>query len=334
MATPQVAAEAALLLSAGAPSSQVESLIEGYTLRHAALLAFTCVNAPDWTPTYNHTICTPAGIDEIETHLLYGSGTIQIPDALLATKSQAAYVEGSAWRVASTPATVPATAPSVGTGGGGSSSGGSAPAASSGSPSGGSTSGGGGGSLHEITSVRPASGPLGGGNTIAIVGYGFTGVREVRIGDKLAQFRFVNDAHIDVTVPAGDKLGTADVSVVLPPAVGRAFAPGGYVYTASQVVSTPEPAPSGGSEVTIPEKPFTPVTTAPKITVSGPRVAITAPVGSTSTSVQKKANGKWNTIRRLSGTTMSATVTLTKGNYRVVSTLANGTNRTRVFTVR
>ena len=115
-----------------------------------------------------------------------------------------------------------------------------------------------GGSEHEITSVQPASGPLGGGNTIAVIGFGFTGASAAFIGGKAASFRVVNDAHVDVVVPAGDALGSADVSIVLSAAIGRAFAPGGYVYVSgAAVVSAPstgtQPAPSatGAGVVTV-----------------------------------------------------------------------------------
>ena len=37
---------------------------------------------------------------------------------------------------------------------------------------------------------------------------------------------------MDVTIPPGVSIGPADVAVVLTPARGRAFAPGGYVYEA------------------------------------------------------------------------------------------------------
>ena len=45
----------------------------------------------------------------------------------------------------------------------------------------------------------------------------------------------VNDANVNVIIPAGDALGAADVSVVLSPTRGRAFAPGGYVYVVAGV---------------------------------------------------------------------------------------------------
>lgn len=113
----------------------------------------------------------------------------------------------------------------------------SAPAPTSGGTSNTSAQSGGGGSLQTITEVRPATGPLAGGNTIAIIGYGFTGATSVTIGGAQAAYRVVNDAHVEVVVPSGAALGASDVAVNLTPERGRAFAPGGYVYTANSVIS-------------------------------------------------------------------------------------------------
>jgi len=90
--------------------------------------------------------------------------------------------------------------------------------------------------------VRPAFGPLSGGNLVAIIGYGFTGATSVTIGGKAATFRVINDATVEVTMPPGDALGSVDVAVNLTAARGRAFAPGGYVYVADTPVTTPPPA--------------------------------------------------------------------------------------------
>jgi hypothetical protein len=132
------------------------------------------------------------------------------------------------------------------------------PSTPDGGGSGGGSSGGGGSSvgssssdgsavraLQEITGLSPASGPLAGGNAVAVIGYGFTGATKVYIGAKSAAFTVVNDAHVEVTIPQGDALGSVDVSIVLTPARGRAFAPGGYVYTA-----TPAPTTGPGSGTT------------------------------------------------------------------------------------
>lgn len=126
------------------------------------------------------------------------------------------------------------------------------------SPSGGGTSGGGssssapatGGALQAITEVRPSTGPISGGNQVAIIGFGFTGATQVIIGSTPASFTVINDAHVEVTMPPGQTLGSTDVAVVLTPARGRAFAPGGYVYVANAPAPAPAPTPSGSPGAT------------------------------------------------------------------------------------
>ncbi len=168
------------------------------------------------------------------------SGVLGSPSKLLYARSFAAYTGGGTSGGGSS------GGGSSGGGGGGGSSGGGGGS----SRGGGSSEGGGGGSEHEITAVQPASGPIGGGNTIAVIGFGFTGASAAFIGGKPASFRVVNDAHVDVVVPRGDSLGSADVSIVLSATIGRAFAPGGYVYVSgAAVVSAPstvtQPVSSG-----------------------------------------------------------------------------------------
>jgi outer membrane protein OmpA-like peptidoglycan-associated protein len=127
-----------------------------------------------------------------------------------------------------------------GSSGGGSSGGGSSGGGSSGGGS--SDDGGGGGALQEITEVRPAFGPTTGGNVVAIIGYGFTGASSVTIGGKAAAFKVINDATVEVTMPAASAPGSADVAVNLSAARGRAFAPGGYVYRAADATpAAPQP---------------------------------------------------------------------------------------------
>lgn len=144
------------------------------------------------------------------------------------------------------PYSAPSTPPSAPVGGG-------APAASGGGGGGGSSGGdegGGGGALQEITEVRPAFGPVTGGNVVAIIGYGFTGATSVTIGGRPAGFKVINDATVEVTMPAADAPGSADVAVNLTAARGRAFAPGGYVYQAVSASTAPPiaaPTPSSGT---------------------------------------------------------------------------------------
>jgi hypothetical protein len=166
---------------------------------------------------------------------------------------------------------------------------------------------------------------------MAIVGYGFTGVREVRIGDKLSQYTFVNDAHIDVVIPAGNRLGPADVSVVLPPTIGRAFAPGAYVYT-----SDPVAAPSGTAAR--PASGASTISTVSQsqavVSVNGTQAKITFPSGSKRNTVQRKSGVKWSTVQSFNQARTSATLKLKSGQYRIVSILTAGTTVQRTFTVR
>lgn len=138
------------------------------------------------------------------------------------------------------PYSAPSTPPSAPIGGG-------APAASGGG-GGSSDDAGGGGALQEITEVRPAFGPVTGGNVVAIIGYGFTGASSVTIGGRPAGFKVINDATVEVTMPAADGPGSADVAVNLSATRGRAFAPGGYVYRAVSATTAPpvNAAPSSG----------------------------------------------------------------------------------------
>ena len=78
-----------------------------------------------------------------------------------------------------------------------------------------------------------------------MIGYGFSGASQVLIGGKNASYKVINDATVEVVVPAGDTLGSADVSVVLSATIGRAFAPGGYVYQSSSASNVNPAAPVG-----------------------------------------------------------------------------------------
>jgi outer membrane protein OmpA-like peptidoglycan-associated protein len=85
---------------------------------------------------------------------------------------------------------------------------------------------------------------------VAIIGYGFTGATSVTIGGRPAGFKVINDATVEVTMPAADAPGSADVAVNLTAARGRAFAPGGYVYQAVSASTAPPiaaPPPSSGT---------------------------------------------------------------------------------------
>ncbi|MSO28076.1 MAG: hypothetical protein EXQ60_08490, partial [Candidatus Nanopelagicales bacterium] len=212
---------------------------------------------------------------------------------------------------------------SGGSSGGGSSGGGSSGGGSGGGSSGGGSSGGGGGgSAFEILGVSPASGPLAGGNTIALIGTGFTTATAVLIGNKNASYKVINDAHIEVVVPAGSALGSADVAV--PVIDGRAFAPGGYTYTANSV-SVPVSSPAPGT-VTIYKPAATPTAaTASTPTVTGTAlgkmsVTFPAPVLAAGVKAVLYFNGKkvaTGTVEKAGGLVFN-NVTSRSGQYQVV----------------
>lgn len=188
-----------------------------------------------------------------------------------------------------------------------------------------------GGALQEITEVRPASGSVAGGNQVAIIGYGFTGATSVTVGGKAATFTVINDAHVDVTIPTGERAGAADVAVVLSPARGRAFAPGGYVYTsvvgASNVAApaiSNAAAPVAVSAVSATSRPAL-------VTIAGHRATVTPPSGAVSTVVQRKSGSRWSTIRRLES---KASLNLAQGTYRVVSKTKAGAVSYRGFSIK
>ncbi|MUH45588.1 MAG: S8 family serine peptidase [Actinobacteria bacterium] len=206
-----------------------------------------------------HTGATPAQV----VAALTGSATIGVVSGLPAATPNL-LLNVRTFAASSTPTPTPAAGGGGGGGGGGGSSGG------------GSSEGGGGGSEHEITSVQPASGPLAGGNTISVVGFGFTGASSAFIGGKAASFRVVNDARVDIVVPPGNAMGSADVSIVLSAAIGRAFAPGGYVYvaqstSAAPAVGTPANQAATGSTV---------VASTPPLVVANPQFLTASQVAS------------------------------------------------------
>lgn len=277
MATPQVAAEIAILMSMGKTGMEATDLALNWTGREAYILAFNCVNAPDWTPTYDHQICTPNGENVSNTHLLYGSGTMFLTEAVRNAAGLAQYAPtGYYGYQASAPASNPAPAPAPAAPGGGGSS--SAPSSSGGDSS--SAPSGGGGALQQINEVRPAFGPLSGGNTVAIVGYGLKDVTKAFIGGKEASFTVINDAHVDVVIPAGDAPGSVDVSLVISSARGRAFAGGGYTYQA-----TTSSEPTANPTVIPMPTPATPVSP------STPTVTINAQIAKGRIVVSGKATG-------------------------------------------
>jgi hypothetical protein len=64
----------------------------------------------------------------------------------------------------------------------------------------------------QVTSVVPATGAEVGGDTVTIVGSGFTGATAVEFGGVSAEMSVVSDAEITATSPPGT--GTVDITVV------------------------------------------------------------------------------------------------------------------------
>lgn len=65
-----------------------------------------------------------------------------------------------------------------------------------------------------VTSVTPKEGPLAGGNTVDLIGTGFTADAEVLFGNNAAtQITLVDSTHLTVTVPRGQVADLVDLSV-------------------------------------------------------------------------------------------------------------------------
>ncbi len=204
-----------------------------------------------------------------------------------------------------------------------------APSGSSSSSGGGSGSGGNsGGALQAITELRPATGPMSGGNTVAIIGFGFTGATSVSIGGKSTAFTVVNDAHIDATVPSSDRVGSADVAVVLTPARGRAFAPGGYVYTttptpdvttqataANAATATIATTPQQALAITVTQRPVTAVSPTGTVTV---RTAVPAGLAGERVNLTRKGKVVASATVSPTGTVTFRSKRIVTGKYRLV----------------
>lgn len=135
-------------------------------------------------------------------------------------------------RVAVTPTSAPS---SGGGGGGGSSTGG-----------GSSDGGGGGGSIWTVKEVRPSFGSTAGGDTILVLGWGFTGATGVSVGGRLApSFTLINDATIQIVTPPGT-VGWQELRVWLP----NGSVPAGFEYR-----DIPAASGSGASAPTTPAPP-------------------------------------------------------------------------------
>nr|WP_269330251.1 IPT/TIG domain-containing protein [Kineosporia babensis] len=146
--------------------------------------------------------------------------------------------------------------------------------------------------LPTVSSVSPATGPLGGGTSVTITGTGFTGATAVNFGANSASFvTVVSPTQITATSPAGTA-GTADVRVVTPAGTSANTSADDFVYAAAPTVSgiSPTAGPvAGGTSVVITGTNLTGATAvrfggtdAASYTVNGPGTSITAvtPAGS------------------------------------------------------
>lgn len=103
-----------------------------------------------------------------------------------------------------------------------------------------------------ITGLNAAGGPVAGGQTLSILGSGFTGVTAVTFdGVNVASFTIVDDEELSVVTPAGSA-GAIDIVVTNPS--GSATSAGDYEYMIQPVVASisPDNGPeAGGTVVTI-----------------------------------------------------------------------------------
>jgi sugar lactone lactonase YvrE len=104
-----------------------------------------------------------------------------------------------------------------------------------------------------ITGVQPSTGSEAGGTAVTIHGYGFSGVRAVRFGEKLASgFTVKSETEITATAPAG--IGTVEVAVITSEGATAAVSGDKFTYAAVPTVTSIAPTAgptAGGTKVTI-----------------------------------------------------------------------------------
>ncbi|WP_405584205.1 beta strand repeat-containing protein [Streptomyces sp. NBC_01190] len=149
-----------------------------------------------------------------------------------------------------------------------------------------------------ITTVNPAQGPVGGGNTVTLTGSGFTGATAVTFGATPAtSFTVVSPTQITATAPAGT--GTVNVTVTAPGGTSNSVP---YTYVTAPVITTVNPAQGpvgGGNTVTLTGNGFTGATAvtfgatpATSFTVVSPtQITATAPAGTGTVNVTVTAPG-------------------------------------------
>jgi hypothetical protein len=101
------------------------------------------------------------------------------------------------------------------------------------------------------SSLGVSSGPLAGGNTIAINGTGFSTATSVAFGGNTATPTVISDSSLSVVVPAGAAAGPVAVSVTTAGGTNNGLS---YTYVEAPTIATASPAAgptSGGTAVTI-----------------------------------------------------------------------------------
>ncbi|KAJ5151505.1 hansenula MRAKII killer toxin-resistant protein 1 precursor [Penicillium canariense] len=139
-----------------------------------------------------------------------------------------------------------------------------------------------------VTSVSPTAGPAAGGNTVSIIGSGFTGATAVTFGSTPATFSVISNTQITAVAPAGPS-GGGPVPVIVTGPGGTSASGVNYIYIPAPVVSSVSPISgpvAGGTVVTILGSGFTGATavtfgsTAAAFTVdSNTQITATAPAG-------------------------------------------------------
>ncbi|AVF40216.1 autotransporter outer membrane beta-barrel domain-containing protein [Pandoraea apista] len=112
-----------------------------------------------------------------------------------------------------------------------------------------------------VTSISPASGPLGGGTGVVITGTGFTNASQVSFGGAPATgFTVISATQITATSPARGSAGTVDVTVTTPTGTSATTLGDQFTYVAPPTVTSISPASgpaAGATQVTISGSGFT-----------------------------------------------------------------------------